>query len=70
VGSLYIIHNDNDCNPDLEDLAPQFDLWAAKFQRDRVAASHRELIVVLKSRKETPDVSAYEWLYRMCRMSK
>jgi hypothetical protein len=32
--------------------------------------NHRELIVVLKSRKETPDVSAYQWLYRMCRMSK
>ena len=41
-----------------------------KFERDRVMTNHRELIVVLESGKETSDVPAYEWLYRMCGMSK
>ena len=41
-----------------------------KFERGRMMTNHRELIVVLESRKETSDVPAYEWLYRMCGMSK
>jgi hypothetical protein len=41
-----------------------------KFEHGRVMINHRELIVVLRSRKEPSDVPAYEWLYRMRGMSK
>jgi hypothetical protein len=56
--------------PDLGDMLRSSSAALAKFERGRVMTNHRELIVVLESGKETSDVPAYEWLYRMCGMSK
>jgi len=32
--------------------------------------SGKSTLLKILTRKETPDVSAYQWLYRMCTMSK
>ncbi len=67
---LPLIDSHNDRNASREKVVTSFAPFAPKFQRAPMMTLHRQLIALPKSRKETSDVPAYQWVYRMRRMSE